>query len=52
MSMCHLCELCAKYKKLDCFDVRHGVFVKYVIDWGREDPLEICNHFELKEAVE
>ena len=51
MSMCYLCDLCAnrfrlhtsKDNKLNCFlhDLK-------VIDWGAQDPKEVCKHFALK----
>ena len=62
MSMCYLCDMCANYRgnvmgenveyrrwiachaKPDAFQERKA------IDYGRDDPLEICEHFEPKEV--
>lgn len=57
MSMCYLCDMCAK-RTLDivsdewCTALnRYLVLGKLVIDWGKQDPHEICKHFEPKEDV-
>ena len=55
MSMCYLCDLCANKLDVDylntceCmpFSREHR---KKAIDYGRDDPNEICKHFELKEG--
>ena len=52
MSMCYLCDLC----RLKIKDFGHGVLCgpewpyekKKAIDYGRDDPREICKHFEPK----
>lgn len=53
MSMCYLCDLCEK--KLDgdhlntceCL-ARCTEHRKTPIDWGAQDPKEVCKHFEPK----
>lgn len=59
MAMCYLCDLCA------CWDYaplhRHGIDLlpcetggqprKFAIDYGKQDPMEICRHFVRKEEV-
>ena len=58
MSMCYLCDLCARWY----FAPRHRYGIdllpceqggqprKLSIDYGRDDPKEICEHFEPKEG--
>ena len=54
MSMCYLCDLCTNKLDVDylntceCmpFSREHR---KKTIDYGRDDPLEICEHFEPRE---
>ena len=56
MSMCYLCDLC----RLKIKDIANGVLcepewpytTKKVIDYGRDDPHEICEHFKPKEGGE
>lgn len=59
MSMCYLCDLCAKRGiaefddgSIICF--RGGAYKtrKLAIDWGKQDPREICVRFEPKEVSE
>ena len=53
MSMCYLCDLC----RLKIKNVADGVICqpewpytdKKAIDYGRDDPKEICEYFEPKE---
>lgn len=53
MSMCYLCNLCAN--KLDgdhlntcvCL-ARYAEHRKLSIDYGKQDPKEVCKHFEPK----
>lgn len=59
MSMCYLCDLCKHQIELRKWD-RSLVHVCAVtdrakmvaIDYGRDDPREICVHFEPKEGSE
>lgn len=56
MSMCYLCDLC----RLKIKDMANGVLcepewpytTKKAIDYGKQDPHEICKHFEWKEGGE
>lgn len=56
MSMCYLCDLC----RLKIKDIASGVLCepewpyipKLSIDYGRDDPKSICEHFEPKEDKE
>lgn len=58
MSMCYLCDLCAKYQRVPGFDICYGAAKKFgekqkkAIDYGRDDPKTICKHFEPKECGE
>lgn len=54
MSMCYLCDLCAQPHRIDsihwldcskCDELHPKAF-----DYGRDDPHEICKHFERKEG--
>ena len=57
MSMCYLCDLCAN-ESHKAF--RYGIDLlpcetggrrrKLPIDYGKQDPHEICKHFEPKEG--
>lgn len=58
--MCYLCDLCANlYRRLEyanypmhfwCGETDRLVMnSKRVIDYGKDDPKEICKHFEPKE---
>lgn len=59
MSMCYLCDMCAHShndgvfrlttKCAALFNVRTN---KRAIDYGKQDPREICVHFEPKEGSE
>ena len=54
MSMCYLCDLC----RLKIKNVAGGVICqpewpyaeKKAFDYGRDDPKEICKHFEPREG--
>ena len=51
MSMCYLCDLCYHKRYLSskfyCSELPSRVRPMR-IDYGRDDPKEICKHFELK----
>lgn len=61
MSMCYLCDLCDVYHKRGCnngkvywtcesLPLMDWVKMPFAIDWGKQDPHEICKHFERKEG--
>lgn len=58
MSMCHLCDLCdwgidGGWLRRDFPDslCDYGItYEKKPIDYGRDDPKEICKYFEPKEG--
>lgn len=59
MSMCYLCDMCANRSitefddgSIICF--RGGAYKtkKLAIDYGRDDPREICQYFKRKEWSE
>ena len=55
MSMCYLCDLCAHQAPLPWAFCKlnksgHLIHPKKAIDYGRDDPKSICNHFEPKEG--
>lgn len=56
MSMCYLCDMCAKCTPDIvgdewCTALNHYLVLdKLAIDYGRDDPLGICKHFEPKEG--
>lgn len=58
MSMCYLCDLCrhseyiASSTKLKCHGVSGAIVDIKVIDYGHDDPWEICKHFELRGDAE
>lgn len=64
MSMCYLCDMCANfYEWMDFgydgptnwqFECLTDISVhrKKTINYGRDDPKEICKHFEPKEGNE
>lgn len=55
MSMCYLCDLCKQpheeYRSdhMSC-EKRWYRWKKLAIDYGKDDPKEICEHFEPKEG--
>ena len=60
MSKCYLCDLCGRWYPtanddahfVYCDQKHEGVFMleqKRAIDYGRDDPMEICKHFKAKE---
>lgn len=58
MAMCYLCDLCKQPHfmsktpygaELVC-EADISQFDKLVIDWGQQDPREVCKHFEPKEG--
>lgn len=59
MAMCYLCAMCRHRTEVRKWD-RSLVHVCAVtkrtdglaIDWGKQDPREICVHFEPKEGSE
>jgi len=56
MAMCYLCDLCACYWRSRSHSALHDMKIrcsgrKLVIDYGRDDPKDICRHFEPKENV-
>lgn len=55
MSMCFLCDLCARPHEGDergfmSCKLRWYRWKKLSIDWGRQDPMEVCGHFMEKEG--
>ena len=54
--MCYLCNLCrhseyiASNTKLKCHGMSGAIVAIKAIDYGRDDPHEICKHFESKEG--
>lgn len=56
MAMCYLCDLCrhseyiASNTRLKCHGMSGAIVAIKTIDYGRDDPLEICKHFERKEG--
>ena len=52
MAMCYLCDLCrhsefiASNTGLKCHGESGAIVDMKVIDVGKDDPLEICKHFE------
>ena len=54
MSMCYLCDMCAKCTPDIvgdewCTALNHYlVHDKLAIDYGRDDPMETCKHFKPK----
>lgn len=56
MSMCYLCDLCKQphegYRNghMSC-EKRWYRWKKLAIDYGKDDPKEICEHFEPKEGA-
>ena len=52
MSKCYLCDLCkhseyiASNTRLKCHGMSGAIVAIKTIDYGRDDPLEICKHFE------
>lgn len=54
MAMCYLCDLCKQPHEGDergfvSCRKRWYRWKKLAIDYGRDDPKEICEHFEPKE---
>lgn len=55
MSMCYLCDMCAKCTPDIvgdewCTALNHYLVIdKLAFDYGRDDPLETCKHFKPKE---
>ena len=55
MSMCYLCDLCKQPHEeygsgfMSC-EKRWYRWKKLAIDYGRDDPKKICEHFEPKEV--
>lgn len=62
MSMCYLCDLCRHMRGWSnawvwkCYGIRYPLITelkeKKAFDYGRDDPYEICKHFEPKEDSE
>ncbi len=56
MSMCYLCDLCshsdyiASSTRLKCHGMSGAIVAIKTIDYGKDDPKEICQYFESKEG--
>ncbi len=58
MSKCYLCDLCrrdeyiASSTRLKCHGMSGAIVAIKTIDYGKDDPLEICKYFKRKEGGE
>ena len=56
MSKCYLCDLCkhseyiASNTRLKCHGMSGAIVAIKAIDYGKDDPLEICQYFKRKEG--
>ena len=56
MSKCYLCDLCrraeyiASCTRLKCHGMSGAIVAIKAVDYGKDDPKEICQYFEPKEG--